>query len=422
MGGFHLEISLALANIHSSIFRHKYDSNSGIRQSPPIQTLEKALDRLLVVAGNVTARYLHYEDRRTEDGSYLTTVAFLVEGELEGTSMKPQDVFRHLASHRSELTLSLKEQNSYYFHHYFFVSGMELVSSAENPAVCAAQEAWKAATVGTEASLLCFDRDGYHVMRRRCEIEKGKARWSRVEGVCGEESELFAVRVVFKKERRRYEQSEWSDALSEQLNCDDVTNITEAVLRSVSQEHFRRVLKQCAVEEDTRVLSFFSAVPPSAEFIQFFHSVSALQRIDVVQEERVLRRSFSLVFTEKPVDCDSRYVLCNLRGVLPDVYCHYQSGSSSQRLSLSFPVSNKHDTLHAQMSVVEGKRTVQRLRTTDQVTTDVVADNGRIRIKTVRKRTAIARTTIHVITCTIRYASQPQQTPLHFWALRSIAS
>ena len=177
MGGFHLEISLALANIHSSIFRHKYDSNSGIRQSPPIQTLEKALDRLLAVAGNVTARYLHYEDRRTEDGSYLTTVAFLVEGELEGVSMKPQDVFRHLASHRSELTLSLKEQNSFYFHHYFFVSGMELVSSAENPAVCAAQEAWKAATVGTEASLLCFDRDGYHVMRRRCEIEKGKARW-----------------------------------------------------------------------------------------------------------------------------------------------------------------------------------------------------------------------------------------------------
>lgn len=190
---------------------------------------------------------------------------------------------------------------------------MELEQAAVNPAACPAVAEWPETAVGAEAQSLCFDARGVRLLKRACGLREGRAAWRAVEGACEAERSSFAMRVVFEKERRR----ERVEELLERLNCDDVLEMRAMALEpleSLNVDAFRQVLKQCRSEPQP-VVAFFSHVPPSAELVQFFAGLAPLQRIEVVQEGAVLRRSFSLVFTREEETCDNRFVLCNLRGV-----------------------------------------------------------------------------------------------------------
>ena len=170
------------------------------------------------------------------------------------------------------------------------------------------------------------------------------------------------MRVVFEKERRR----ERVEELLERLNCDDVLEMRAMALEpleSLNVDAFRQVLKQCRSEPQP-VVAFFSHVPPSAELVQFFAGLAPLQRIEVVQEGAVLRRSFSLVFTREEETCDNRFVLCNLRGVAPNAFCHVQSGYSVERVSVVWRVWNEQRH-NQRKSIVHRERSVQGFHTLD---------------------------------------------------------
>ena len=159
------------------------------------------------------------------------------------------------------------------------------------------------------------------------------------------------------------------EELLERLNCDDVLEMRAMALEplepleSLNVDAFRQVLKQCRSEPQP-VVAFFSHVPPSAELVQFFAGLAPLQRIEVVQEGAVLRRSFSLVFTREEETCDNRFVLCNLRGVAPNAFCHVQSGYAVERVSVVWRVWNEQRH-NQRKSIVHRERSVQGFHTLD---------------------------------------------------------
>ena len=345
LGSFFAEISLQLSNLHSSVFRPKYDSNSEHRRSLAIQTIEAAVAEMLLPVSAVAVRFLSYVNGDAANGGFSTSVHLLLEGALSpaGKFQTPEDVFLFLEARRANLTLLLKERNAFVFHHYVSVAAIELEHAAENPAVCRADAEWPEVAVGTEARSLCFDAQGVHLVRRACGLHEGRAAWQAVEGACETERVSFAMRVVFEKERRR----EHTEERMERLNCDDVVEMRAMALEALDVDSFRRVLKQCKSEPQL-VVTFFSHVPPSVELVQFFSGVAPLQRIEVVQEGAALRRSFSLVFTREEEECDNRFILCNLKGVAPNVFCHVQSGYSVERVPVVSRVWNeqRHSASH----------------------------------------------------------------------------
>lgn len=331
---------------------------------------------MLRPVGDLSVRFLSYFDAVSAGRDLATSVRLLLEGALPpaGKSQTPEDAFLFLEAHRANLTRRLKERNPFFFHHYVSVAAVELEQAAVNPAACPAVAEWPETAVGAEAQSLCFDARGVRLLKRACGLREGRAAWRAVEGACEAERSSFAMRVVFEKVRRR----ERVEELLERLNCDDVLEMRAMALKpleplesleslkpleSLNVDAFRQVLKQCRSEPQP-VVAFFSHAPPSAELVQFFAGLAPLQRIEVVQEGAVLRRSFSLVFTREEETCDNRFVLCNLRGVAPNAFCHVQSGYSVERVSVVWRVWNEQRH-NQRKSIVHRERSVQGFHTLD---------------------------------------------------------
>lgn len=322
---------------------------------------------MLRPVGDLSVRFLSYFDAVSAGRDLATSVRLLLEGALPpaGKSQTPEDAFLFLEAHRANLTRRLKERNPFFFHHYVSVAAVELEQAAVNPAACPAVAEWPETAVGAEAQSLCFDARGVRLLKRACGLREGRAAWRAVEGACEAERSSFAMRVVFEKERRR----ERVEELLERLNCDDVLEMRAMALEplepleSLNVDAFRQVLKQCRSEPQP-VVAFFSHAPPSAELVQFFAGLAPLQRIEVVQEGAVLRRSFSLVFTREEETCDNRFVLCNLRGVAPNAFCHVQSGYAVERVSVVWRVWNEQRH-NQRKSIVHRERSVQGFHTLD---------------------------------------------------------
>ena len=61
---FKMEIALTLQNIHSSIFRKKYDENKKIASSPAVQLVQQAIARSLQTVEELSVQYVNYYDLR----------------------------------------------------------------------------------------------------------------------------------------------------------------------------------------------------------------------------------------------------------------------------------------------------------------------------------------------------------------------
>ena len=64
IGHFKMEIALTLQNIHSSIFRKKYDENKKIASSPAVQLVQQAIARSLQTVEELSVQYVNYYDLR----------------------------------------------------------------------------------------------------------------------------------------------------------------------------------------------------------------------------------------------------------------------------------------------------------------------------------------------------------------------
>lgn len=241
-------------------------------------------------------------------------------------------VYSSLKHQLPDMTMALKEQNSFLFHYYFIIKKVEIIWYDENKEYCEEEDGWPRTPLWGVAKKLCDSplKEGY--MTRTCNLENNRVRWStQNQTLCmmPPENVLYTLQIKFiSKKKRVYERKEFFEKLMEDVNCDRVEEMKlKMFLPSVvhGDDSFRSVFKDCQMKDDRLVISFLSAIPPSIDMIEYMAKLSNIESIMVVQEGHLLRSSYVLEFTSKALKtCPSQYLLCNQASVLSGMYCHYR--------------------------------------------------------------------------------------------------
>lgn len=241
-----------------------------------------------------------------------------------------------------ELTLSLKEKNPYIFHHYFSLTRIQVLYEASNEAFCQKSGLWPQTAVNETVKMHCLQVDQLGYRSRLCEERNGIAQWRDVDDShcipsLQETEEKRILRITFAV-KKSFDSQEAMDGLIDKINCDNLLQMTHSeydssIREDSSRSNFTHVFKHCKVQENHLQVYFVSSVPFTRHWIASFFSYARIDTIQVTQESLVVRNSFELIFSSKPLEkCDSqKYLFCNRKDVVPSLFCHYRMRFVTQR-------------------------------------------------------------------------------------------
>jgi hypothetical protein len=149
--------------------------------------------------------------------------------------------------------------------------------------------------------------------------------------------DLRTLRISFSVQKS-FDSHEALDALIDRINCDNLLQMTHfeydnTIRENSLQSNFTHVFKHCKVQDNLLQVYFVSSVPFTRSWIASFFSYARVDMIQVTHESLVVRNSFELIFSSKPLEkCDSqKYLFCNRKNIVPPLFCHYRMHFVTQK-------------------------------------------------------------------------------------------